>query len=123
MARGRRATRGVLEIWGGLARFNPEFMTLEHSYFTLVPFATNSHLFGKSQETNEYRIFIRQTPRIDPLSLLPKVVHSVTLSYSQLPALRGFPEGPAEAAHHRTRRRSLGRGTGIQLDLLIRERG
>ena len=47
-------------------------MTLEHSYFsnfTVVPFATNSHLFGKSQETNEYRIFIRQTPRIDPLSL------------------------------------------------------
>ena len=47
-------------------------MTLEHSYFsnfTVVPFATNSHLFGKSQETNEYRIFIRQTPRIDPLRL------------------------------------------------------
>ena len=35
-------------------------------------------------------------------------VHSMTLSYSQLPALRGFPEGPAEAARHRTRRGSLG---------------
>jgi hypothetical protein len=31
----------------------------------------------------------------------------MTLSYSQLPALRGFPEGPAEVAHHRTLRRLL----------------
>ena len=36
------------------------------------------------------------------------MVHSVTLSYSQLPALRGFPEGPAEVAHHRTLGRLLG---------------
>ena len=35
-------------------------------------------------------------------------VRSMTLSFSQLPALRGFPEGPAEAARHRTRRGSLG---------------
>ena len=45
-----------------------ECMTLEHSYSTLVPFARIAHLFGKSQKTNEYRIFIRHPPRIDQLS-------------------------------------------------------
>ena len=35
-------------------------------------------------------------------------VHSMTLSYSQLPALREFPVGLAEAVHHRTLRRLLG---------------
>ena len=42
------------------------------------------------------------------------MVHSMTLSYSQLPALRELPVGLAEAVHHRTLRRSLVVTRGIR---------
>ena len=43
-------------------------------------------------------------------------VCSMALSYSQLPALREFPVGLAEAVHHRTLGCSLGHSVGDEHD-------
>ena len=68
----------------GRAR-DPECMTLEHSYSTLVLFARIAHLFGKSQNTKEYRQFIRQPPRIAHLSTgPPPIVATICASEAHL---------------------------------------
>ena len=70
--------------------------------FYLGPIRANS-LFGKSQKTNEYRIFIRHPPRIDQLRLRVAHVHvdNKVVRVTTMPEiLLAFSHGFTEVWHY-----------------------